>query len=1136
MVFTNLLLVYAREIRNKKQEYKFKRLLKCKIVKLRTIISIYVGLLVIGNLSATTVFTIGDSTMEGKDSSSKDGGWGFQFQPFFQGDAITVSNHARSGRSSKSFYNEGRWTTVKNLLQPGDYVIIQFGHNDQKSEASDLYTDPAASCTDPALSYRLFLKMYINDTRAKGATPILMTSVVRRQFDSNGILINSLGAYPDAMREVAAETGVTLIDMEKKSRRLVQNLGVEGSSALYMSDNTHFVAYGASKIAQLAAEGIMEQKFPLAKYIKRTASAYLPMKEDFGGSAVDAATFVPSSTVDFTLEVTGTGGQKIAVGNYFAYTPEKSGTIRFVQKEGVIYVYEDRVYKKTLAPGAEYPDLRTEADNQANQTGIYNPLNKIQNPGFETTTAFASGSHAKDGTYWLVYTYAKADNWSNGNGGTTIRTTWKSEGTKGLLIHSAGRYLTQNLGSGKIKPNTNYKLVYDHKGQGAGNGGANYRFTLGTSEFGNDICSEIAHTGIAGTGSATFELTFKTGDFSDTGDVWLCFHRYDITDTDASKLDWMDRVSLVEGTAMSNVGTGITGISSSVTYLEGAAYVYPVLIGLFDYFDLTGEIVNPAFNENATGWTNAETWTAGGIEVSQKAFNMNQSLSGLAPGVYSLKVQGFERPATNDGGAGFKALTETVATKLYAASSKGNYESAFNSLYESTCDETGNSNGYADNMANAQSMFQAGYYEIEIFGITVGEDGNLTIGVKNESPTTGSWTVFDNFRLYYYGDLTAEKNSLSELINQAQDYAAKKMYSETLAHLNTAITNAGTAVVANPLVMEQLNGAITELTDAIDAAMISINLYAELKSVLDAAETSLPSYTGFTGYANFLALVNATKSSYNDASLDNDAVNDAIARLNEAEIPCKIALPAPFEATFVLSNPSFEDGTYINGSAYNVPEGWTLDFTTNGATTDIKTVNTKAYDGTWRYYIWCDGTENAIDLYQDITLPAGGYKLSASLKPNTPATTYIYAKQGEQTSNAQALVSSSWDAWGTAEVVFPVQDESATVRVGVSAADRLMYDNFRLYKVSDNNTSSIPDSHTSLVEIYPNPTNGLFTLNLGEVGSCNITITNVGGSVLLRQTIHESVKQMDISNWPAGVYLLTIENNKYQKAIKIVKK
>lgn len=242
----------------------------------RFFISVFVWFLPFATVFPVKIYTIGDSTMADKQNpeSNKERGWGMVFQQFFVEESVTVENHARNGRSAKSFINEGRWSPIVNLLQPGDYVFIQFGHNDEKEDKASLYTNPAPSCTDPELSYRAYLKKYVEETRAKGAIPVLLTSVVRRHFDEKGVLLNSHGEYPDAVREVAKELDVALIDMEAKSRRLVQDLGDKESARLFMistgkDDNTHFVEAGALAMARLAAKGICENGLPLCQFLKK---------------------------------------------------------------------------------------------------------------------------------------------------------------------------------------------------------------------------------------------------------------------------------------------------------------------------------------------------------------------------------------------------------------------------------------------------------------------------------------------------------------------------------------------------------------------------------------------------------------------------------------------------------------------------------------------------------------------------------------------------------------------------------------------------------------------------------------------------------------------------------------------------
>ena len=218
------------------------------------------------------LFTIGDSTMANKKAVAyPETGWGQVLGKYFD-DQVIVHNHARNGRSSKSFIDEGRWKTVRDSLQPGDYVFIQFGHNDEKEYDSTRYTTPYGTYSDN-------LAKFVNESRAKGAIPVLFTPIVRRHFDDQGTLVNSHGNYPDALRQLAARMNVPLIDLEKLTRHLVDSLGPEKSKKLYVwtrpnekypeghKDNTHLNVEGAHKVAELAAEAVKMLSLGLSEHI-----------------------------------------------------------------------------------------------------------------------------------------------------------------------------------------------------------------------------------------------------------------------------------------------------------------------------------------------------------------------------------------------------------------------------------------------------------------------------------------------------------------------------------------------------------------------------------------------------------------------------------------------------------------------------------------------------------------------------------------------------------------------------------------------------------------------------------------------------------------------------------------------------
>jgi lysophospholipase L1-like esterase len=220
------------------------------------------------------VWLIGDSTMAWKKpENDPESGWGEGLKLFFYNNAI-VHNHAASGRSTKSFVSEKRWQAVLDSIQPGDYVVIQFGHNDEKPDT--------VLHTDPFTTYQQYLKKFVDETRSKKSIPIICSSIVRRHFDGEGNLKNTHSDYIRASAELAKETKTLFIDMEAKSRKMVTDLGPEKSKSLFVfcnpgecpkwpkgaQDSTHLNHYGARKIAALFVEGLKEQKIKLAKFTK----------------------------------------------------------------------------------------------------------------------------------------------------------------------------------------------------------------------------------------------------------------------------------------------------------------------------------------------------------------------------------------------------------------------------------------------------------------------------------------------------------------------------------------------------------------------------------------------------------------------------------------------------------------------------------------------------------------------------------------------------------------------------------------------------------------------------------------------------------------------------------------------------
>ena len=322
---------------------------------------------------AVTIFMIGDSTMTNKklDGGNPERGWGMVLPGFFSED-IKIDNHAANGRSSKSFISEGRWAKVISKVKKGDYVFIQFGHNDEKAD-STRHTEPGTTFDDN-------LRRYVNETRTKGGIPVLFNSIVRRNFvqpqdasiakdvrrtpgetkqpKEGTVLFDTHGAYLDSPRNVAKELGVVFIDMNKITHDLVEGLGPVESKKLFMfvepnqvpafpkgrEDNTHLNVYGARTIAGLAVDAIGREIPELAKYIRHYD--YVVAQDGSGDffTVQEAINAVPDfrKNIRTTILVRkGTYKEKIII-------PESKINISLIGEDGAVLTNDDFASKKNV--------------------------------------------------------------------------------------------------------------------------------------------------------------------------------------------------------------------------------------------------------------------------------------------------------------------------------------------------------------------------------------------------------------------------------------------------------------------------------------------------------------------------------------------------------------------------------------------------------------------------------------------------------------------------------------------------------------------------------------------------------------------------------------------------------------------
>ncbi|MDB4883494.1 MAG: rhgT [Gemmatimonadetes bacterium] len=221
-----------------------------------------------------TIYLAGDSTMAAKANDKRpETGWGEALGACFNPATVRIVNRAVNGRSTKSFVAEGRWKAIIDSLQPGDYVAIQFGHNDEKVDM------PAGSTPEV---YGENLARFVDQVREKDATPILLTPVARRKWSDDSRLVDTHGKYPDVAYAISRQKKVPFIDMHRNSERVLERYGPDSSKALFLQlapgehpnypagvqDDTHFSPLGAREMAGLFVDGIRQMGFGLREHLR----------------------------------------------------------------------------------------------------------------------------------------------------------------------------------------------------------------------------------------------------------------------------------------------------------------------------------------------------------------------------------------------------------------------------------------------------------------------------------------------------------------------------------------------------------------------------------------------------------------------------------------------------------------------------------------------------------------------------------------------------------------------------------------------------------------------------------------------------------------------------------------------------
>ena len=513
----------------------------------------------------------------------------------------------------------------------------------------------------------------------------------------------------------------------------------------------------------------------------QSTAPFLQEKDNFGGTAVSSpTTFRPTGTT-YTLQVTGTANTEITVpGGSFSYTPSTSGTVRFVRNGGnVVYVYEGTTYKGTVdvsEPDAPtYPTSLTSASTE----------NIIVNGGFEANTDLYSGQSDRwKPTPWNSYNSNKNP---TGNG-TSVRSGNQLTGSKNMLMHGDGYYLTQQLASGVMKSFTPYQISYEYVANDDSQKGSKYRFQVGSSEFASDYFNSD-ETPATTTTKETFSTTFVTPAVINQPYVQISANRSGFT---TQRLDRFDEFILVAATGG---GIGITG-ATGATCLLGSAYAPEgVLSAALENgpIDVTSRVTNPTFDTNLTGWNSP---IGGGSEIkvadnrqdqtryfyqtwngTPKEGRMYQVIENLPSGTYELKMIAFAD----------QAGTMTAASTAVAVYAQGQ--------------DVGNTSSdkirpnYVGNVKFAE--YKAYAY--------VDENGKLEIGMRQYQPAQFRWLGMDNVELKYVSTSNVEEDKMLEVyqtkwtavIGSLDDILSDENYAGVLGKERADLSSALATTVSN---------------------------------------------------------------------------------------------------------------------------------------------------------------------------------------------------------------------------------------------------------------------------------------------------------------------------------------------------
>lgn len=330
--------------------------------------------------------------------------------------------------------------------------------------------------------------------------------------------------------------------------------------------------------------------------------------------------------------------------------------------------------------------------------------------------------------------------------------------------------------------------------------------------------------------------------------------------------------------------TSPTAVAQAIADLNAAVKLYQLKNASADNpMDVTHLIVNPGFDQNTpTGWKGIGVINYHVVEFYQRTFNMTQRIAGLPAGKYVLRAQAYERPGSNDGGAAYRAGTETIAARVYAKSTRFPEKSSpFNSIYKHSYTGTGSQNGYVNTMAAAETLLSnpALYYDVTVSDLLLQEGDTLVIGAQSDFQQASYWALFDNFRLEYHGAYTSQdvSGAIAVLVDQAQALLNAKIQNAARTQLTEALTAA--TELAESASLDELVAINNQLVSAYKLAGDFAAAYSKLQTLIEEAELVYPTYSG-TKAINLLNAITLAKSRVANLDISLPLLNSSISSVN----------------------------------------------------------------------------------------------------------------------------------------------------------------------------------------------------------------------------------------------------------------